>query len=71
MKIHEYQAKQIFAEAGIPVPFGKVAGDPAEAVRIAEEINRPVMVKSQVHVGGRGKAGGIKFAENVEAAASR
>lgn len=67
MKIHEYQAKQIFSEAGIPVPFGKVAGDPAEAVRIAEEINRPVMVKSQVHVGGRGKAGGIKFAENVEA----
>lgn len=67
MKIHEYQAKQIFAEAGIPVPFGQVASEPAEAVRIAEEINRPVMVKSQVHVGGRGKAGGIKFAENVEA----
>jgi succinyl-CoA synthetase beta subunit len=67
MKIHEYQAKEIFAEAGIPVPFGKVASDPAEAVRIAEEINRPVMVKSQVHVGGRGKAGGIKYAENVEA----
>ena len=67
MKIHEYQAKQIFAEAGIPVPFGGVAGDPVEAIRIAEEINRPVMVKSQVHVGGRGKAGGIKYAENVEA----
>ncbi len=68
MKIHEYQAKQIFAEAGIPVPYGKVATDPTEAVSIAEEINRPVMVKSQVHVGGRGKAGGIKYAENVEAA---
>ncbi|MDH3891121.1 MAG: ADP-forming succinate--CoA ligase subunit beta [candidate division Zixibacteria bacterium] len=67
MKIHEYQAKQIFADAGIPVPFGQVASEPAEAVRIAEEINRPVMVKSQVHVGGRGKAGGIKYAENAEA----
>ena len=67
MKIHEYQAKQIFDDAGIPVPIGQVATDPAEAVRIAEEINRPVMVKSQVHVGGRGKAGGIKYAENAEA----
>jgi succinyl-CoA synthetase beta subunit len=68
MKIHEYQAKQVFAEAGIPVPPGKVATSPMEAFEIAEEINRPVMVKSQVHVGGRGKAGGIKYAENAEAA---
>jgi len=68
MKIHEYQAKQIFAEAGIPVPPGKVATNPIEAFEIAEEINKPVMVKSQVHVGGRGKAGGIKYAENAEAA---
>jgi succinyl-CoA synthetase beta subunit len=68
MKIHEYQAKEVFAEAGIPVPAGKVAATPVEAFEIAEEINRPVMVKAQVHVGGRGKAGGIKYAENAEAA---
>ncbi|UCD93409.1 MAG: ADP-forming succinate--CoA ligase subunit beta [Candidatus Zixiibacteriota bacterium] len=68
MKIHEYQAKEIFAEGGIPVPMGRVATTSAEAVQIAEEIGRPVMVKAQVHVGGRGKAGGIQYAENLEAA---
>jgi succinyl-CoA synthetase beta subunit len=68
MKIHEYQAKEIFAEAGIPVPPGRVATEVQEAVAIAEEIDRPVMVKAQVHVGGRGKAGGVKYAENIEAA---
>ncbi len=68
MKIHEYQAKEIFAEAGIPIPRGKAASTVAEVVSIAEEFGRPVMIKSQVHVGGRGKAGGIKYAENVEAA---
>lgn len=68
MKVHEYQAKQLFAEAGIPVPLGEVATSPAEAFSIAEKYNKPVMVKAQVHVGGRGKAGGVKFAENAEAA---
>lgn len=68
MNIHEYQAKQIFAEAGIPVPEGNVATSPQEATAIAERLNKPVMVKAQVHVGGRGKAGGIKYAENAEAA---
>ena len=68
MKIHEYQAKEIFAAAGIPVPQGKVASTVAEAVSVAEQIGRPVMIKSQVHVGGRGKAGGIQYAENAEAA---
>jgi len=68
MKIHEYQAKEIFAQAGIPVPLGEVAFTPAEAVRVAEQIGRPVMIKAQVHVGGRGKAGGIQYAENLEAA---
>jgi succinyl-CoA synthetase beta subunit len=68
MKIHEYQAKEIFAQGGIPVPPGKVATTVQEAVEIAEDIDRPVMVKAQVHVGGRGKAGGVKYAENVEAA---
>ncbi|UCD63596.1 MAG: ADP-forming succinate--CoA ligase subunit beta [Candidatus Zixiibacteriota bacterium] len=68
MKIHEYQAKEIFADAKIPVPAGEVATTPVEAFEIAQRLNRPVMVKSQVHVGGRGKAGGIKYAENAEAA---
>ncbi len=68
MKIHEYQAKEIFAEAGIPVPGGRVANSPVEAFEIATEVHKPVMVKAQVHVGGRGKAGGIKYAENAEAA---
>lgn len=68
MKIHEYQAKLIFAEAGIPVPPGEVATNAAEALAIAEKFNKPVMVKAQVHVGGRGKAGGVKYAENAEAA---
>jgi len=68
MKIHEYQAKEIFADAGIPVPQGSVATTPVEAFEIAERINRAVMVKAQVHVGGRGKAGGVKYAETSEAA---
>jgi succinyl-CoA synthetase beta subunit len=68
MKIHEYQAKEIFAAAGIPVPAGKMATSVPEASAIAEELARPVMVKAQVHVGGRGKAGGVKYAENAEAA---
>lgn len=68
MKIHEYQAKEIFAAAGIPVPAGRVATSVPEASAIAEELARPVMVKAQVHVGGRGKAGGVKYAENAEAA---
>jgi succinyl-CoA synthetase beta subunit len=68
MKIHEYQAKQLFAEQGIPVPGGEVATTPAEAEAIAEKFHQPVMVKAQVHVGGRGKAGGVKYAENSESA---
>ncbi len=68
MKIHEYQAKEIFAASGIPVPPGRVATEVQDAVAIAEEIDRPVMVKAQVHVGGRGKAGGVKYAENIESA---
>ncbi|HOD66432.1 MAG TPA: ADP-forming succinate--CoA ligase subunit beta [candidate division Zixibacteria bacterium] len=68
MKIHEYQAKQLFARHGIPVPAGDVATTPLEAYQIADRVNKPVMVKAQVHVGGRGKAGGVKYAENAEAA---
>jgi succinyl-CoA synthetase beta subunit len=68
MKIHEYQAKEIFATFGIPVPRGKMATTPEEARNIAMDYGRPVMVKAQVHVGGRGKAGGIKYSANAEEA---
>jgi len=68
MKIHEYQAKVIFAKVGIPVPAGEIATDSVQVRTIAQKYNKPVMVKAQVHVGGRGKAGGIKFAETPEAA---
>jgi succinyl-CoA synthetase beta subunit len=68
MKIHEYQAKQIFARYGLPVPSGEVATTPDEAKGIAERIGKPVMIKAQVHVGGRGKAGGIKQADNPDQA---
>lgn len=68
MKIHEYQAKQIFTKYGIPLPEGDVATTPDEAKQIAARIGKPVMVKAQVHVGGRGKAGGIKKAEDPDEA---
>ena len=68
MKIHEYQAKEIFLRYGIPVPPGEMATTPEQAKEIAQKIGKPVMIKSQVHVGGRGKAGGIKSAENPEEA---
>jgi succinyl-CoA synthetase beta subunit len=62
MKIHEYQAKEIFSAAGIPVPREKVATTAAEALSIAEQLGLPVVIKAQVLVGGRGKAGGVKIA---------
>ena len=61
MKIHEYQAKDIFAKFGMPIPKGEVTASPEEARQIAVRYEKAVMVKSQVHVGGRGKAGGIKY----------
>ena len=61
MNLHEYQAKRIFREYGIPVPAGIVAASDAEAVAAAGELAGPVwVVKAQVHAGGRGKAGGVK-----------
>lgn len=60
MKIHEYQAKALLAQYGIPVPRGKVASTPAEAGEIATEIGSKVVIKAQVYAGGRGKVGGIK-----------
>ena len=62
MKLHEYQSKRVFAQYGVPIPNGEVAATPAEARAIAERIGKPVVIKSQVLVGGRGKAGGIKLA---------
>lgn len=68
MKLHEYQAKEIFGSYGIPIPSGKVATTPEEAAAIAKEVGKKVVIKAQVHVGGRGKAGGIKFADSPEEA---
>ncbi len=68
MKLHEYQAKEIFRRYGLPVPPGKVATTPAEARAIAEELGYPVVIKAQVLVGGRGKAGGVKLAHSAEEA---
>ncbi len=62
MDIHEYQAKERFRAAGIPVPSGRVATTPEEAEEIAADLGGPVVVKAQVHSGGRGKAGGVKLA---------
>jgi succinyl-CoA synthetase beta subunit len=63
LKVHEYQAKEIFGKYGIPIPKGKVAKTVDEVIAISREIGLPVVIKSQVHVGGRGKAGGIKIAK--------
>jgi succinyl-CoA synthetase beta subunit len=68
VKLHEYQSKQIFGRYGIPVPVGEVASTPEEARAIAERLGGPVVVKSQVLVGGRGKAGGIKVAKTPQEA---
>ncbi len=64
MKLHEYQSKQIFARYGIPIPKGRVAATASEAKAIAEELGGRVVIKSQVLVGGRGKAGGVKLAKD-------
>ena len=68
MRLHEYQAKEVFAEAGIPTPDSELAWDVEEAVEAANDIGYPVAIKAQVHVGGRGKAGGIKLVEDEDEA---
>ena len=70
MNIHEYQAKDIFREHGLPVPPGEVATTPAEARKLAEKYGGTVVVKAQVHAGGRGKAGGVKLAKSADEAES-
>jgi succinyl-CoA synthetase beta subunit len=68
MKLQEYQSKQIFSKYGIPIPKGRVAATAYEAKHIAEELGGRVVIKSQVLVGGRGKAGGIRLAKSSEEA---
>ncbi|MCB4747269.1 MAG: ADP-forming succinate--CoA ligase subunit beta [Sulfurovum sp.] len=67
MNIHEYQAKQIFAQYGVPTPRGIVANTPEEAVRAAHELGGNIwVVKAQIHAGGRGLGGGVKLAKSIE-----
>ncbi len=68
MKIHEYQAKEIFAKYGIPVPEGQMVTEVGDVRRFFEEKGGPVVVKAQIHAGGRGKGGGVKFTPTVEEA---
>lgn len=67
MNLHEYQAKQVFSAYGIPVPNGRIAASPEEAVQAAQDLGGGVwVVKAQVHAGGRGKAGGVKLARDLD-----
>ena len=68
MKLFEFEAKQILRECGLATPRGGVVGSPSEAIAIAKELGMPVVLKAQILVAGRGKAGGIKFADDAEAA---
>src|SRR6059058_6197894 len=68
MKIHEYQAKALLREFGVGVPRGDVADTPAQARAIAQRLGGTVVVKAQVHAGGRGKAGGVKLADDPQRA---
>ena len=68
MNIHEYQAKELLAAQGVPVPMGEVATTPEQAEALARRLGGAVVVKAQVHVGGRGKAGGVKLASTPEEA---
>lgn len=71
MIIHEYQGKELLREMGVPIPGGSVANTPEEAGKIAGEIGKKVAVKAQVHIGGRGKAGGIKIADSADDAVAK
>ena len=64
MNIHEYQARDILQKHGVPVPAGAVASTPEEVEQIAQKLGGTVVIKAQVHTGGRGKAGGVKLADN-------
>jgi succinyl-CoA synthetase beta subunit len=66
VKIHEYQGKVVLASFGLPIPRGGVAYTPGEAVEVAKRLGFPVVVKAQIHAGGRGKGGGVKLARSAE-----
>ena len=66
MNLHEYQGRVLFRAAGIPMPDGDVASTPKEAESIARRIGMPVVIKAQVHAGGRGKAGGVKVVKSID-----
>ncbi len=68
MKLYEYQAMELFARSGIPTPFSRVASSPEEARQLTAEVGKKVVIKAQVHMGGRGKAGGVKLAETPDEA---
>jgi len=70
MKIHEFQAKQILSQYGVAIPRGEVAETAAQAAEIARKLGGPVVLKAQIHAGGRGKGGGIKVAKSPEEAAA-
>src|ERR1044072_9030294 len=66
MKIHEYQGKQLLAKYGVTVPRGEVIDSPEQVSAIVERLGLPVVVKAQIHAGGRGKGGGVKLARSIE-----
>src|SRR5678815_603733 len=68
MKIHEYQGKQILARYGVRIPRGEIAYTKDEARRAAEKLGGTVVVKAQIHAGGRGKGGGVKVAKSADQA---
>lgn len=68
MKIHEYQGKEILRKYGVPTLEGLVASKVEEAIQAAEKLGFPLVVKAQIHAGGRGKGGGVKLAKNLEEA---
>src|SRR5437764_7039081 len=69
MKVHEYQAKEILRRYGVPTPRGIVVDNPEEARLAAKELGGRVLVKAQIHAGGRGKGGGVKLAKDADQAA--
>ncbi|MCK4399550.1 acetate--CoA ligase family protein, partial [Candidatus Bathyarchaeota archaeon] len=69
MKLLEYEAKEYFRRHGIPTPQGRMVTTPREARDYTAELGKPVVIKAQLPVGGRGKAGGVRFADTPEEAA--
>ena len=68
MKIHEFQAKEILKTYDVPIPRGEVAETPEEAKKIAEKLGGKIVIKAQIHAGGRGKGGGVKVVDTPEEA---